>query len=90
MSKIKKAAALSYDKGKDNAPRVVASGRGYLAEKIIHTARENNVPVMQNDEAVQILCSTPLGSEIPEALYKAIAEIYAVIYSMEQEKKGKL
>lgn len=87
MRKMKKAAALSYEKGKDSAPRVVASGRGHIAERIINIAKENNVPLFEDDRSAEILCSTPLGSEVPEVLYQVIAEIYAVIFRMEKESK---
>lgn len=90
MGKIKKAAALSYEKGKDTAPRVVASGRGHIAEKIIDIAKENKVPLFKDEGSAEILCSTPVGSEIPEALYQAIAEIYAVIFRMEKGNKSRL
>jgi Uncharacterized homolog of the cytoplasmic domain of flagellar protein FhlB len=83
MKRIKKAAALSYDKEKDIAPRVVASGRGEIAQKIMDIARENNIPLMQDENTVDTLCSIPLGSEIPEVLYQVIAEIYAYIMRME-------
>lgn len=85
MGKVKKAAALSYEKGQDGAPKVVASGRGHIAERIINIAKENNVPLFKDESSAEILCSTLPGSEIPEVLYQAIAEIYAVIFRMEKE-----
>lgn len=89
MRKVKQAAALKYDVGKDNAPRVTASGRGYIAERIIKLARENDVPIFVDDRACGILCNLPLDSEIPEALYQVIAEIYAFILQVSSESNLK-
>lgn len=85
MKKLKQAAALSYEPGKDNAPKVVAKGKGYIAEKIINLARENNIPLYQDEWAADILCNHPIDSEIPEILYQAIAEIYAFILQVESQ-----
>jgi len=83
MKKLKKAAALSYDPNRDNAPKVVASGRGYIAEKIIEIAKENGIPMFEDELSSNILCSLPVNSEIPDSLYKTIAEIYAFILHMD-------
>lgn len=83
MKKVREAAALKYEYEKDNAPIVVASGRGHVAEKIIQIAKENNIPLFEDEDVSDILCSLTVGSEIPEALYQAIAEIYAYILQVE-------
>jgi len=85
MRKLKHAAALKYEPEKDRAPQVIASGRGYVAEKIISIARENNIPEFENQQAAEILCKLPLNSEIPQVLYQVIAEIYAFILKVEKE-----
>ncbi len=72
----KKAVALSYDEEKDAAPVIVASGMGYMAEKIVETARENGVPVYEDNSLVTVLSQLQLGSQIPEQLYQAIVDIY--------------
>lgn len=72
------AVALKYDG--DSAPTVTAKGRGDLALEIIELARENNVPLDTNPELVKLLSSIPLGDEIPEALYLAVAEVIAFAY----------
>lgn len=87
MRKLKNAAALKYEPGKDKAPVVVASGRGHVAEKIINIATENNIPTFKDEWASEILCSLPLDSEIPEVLYQVVAEIYAYILNMETKIK---
>ncbi|MEH6504231.1 MAG: EscU/YscU/HrcU family type III secretion system export apparatus switch protein [Cycloclasticus sp.] len=72
------AVALKYDG--ESAPTVTAKGRGDLALEIIELARENNVPLDTNPELVKLLSSIPLGDEIPEALYLAVAEVIAFAY----------
>ncbi|ADL05947.1 EscU/YscU/HrcU family type III secretion system export apparatus switch protein [Lacrimispora saccharolytica] len=72
----KKAVALKYDDAKNSAPVIVASGMGYMAEKIIETANENGVPVYEDNSLATILTQLELGSQVPEELYQAIVEIY--------------
>lgn len=72
------AVALLYDG--ENAPRVTAKGRGKLAEEILTLARENDIPLEKDPELVSILAQIPLGDEVPEALYRAIAEVIAFAY----------
>lgn len=75
MSRSKKAVALQYGPG-DNAPVIVASGMGYLAEKIVETAADCGVPIYEDNSLSTILTQLQLGQEIPESLYQAIVEIY--------------
>lgn len=90
MDKMKTAAALSYEEGKDNAPKVVARGQGHIAEKIIKLAEENHIPLFQNEETAQLLNKLPLGVEIPPELYQAVAEIYAILLRVGYEgSKGR-
>jgi flagellar biosynthesis protein len=84
MKKITKAAALSYDLEGDSAPRVVAGGRGYIAERILEIAQKNDIPVVEDEKAAEILCTTAPGSEIPEIMYQAVAEIYAFIFAAQK------
>ncbi len=72
----KKAVALSYDEDVNAAPVVVASGSGYIAQKIVETARNNGIPVYEDNSLATMLSQLELGSEIPEQLYQAIVEIY--------------
>ena len=74
-TRAKKAVALQYAPG-DAAPVVVASGMGYLAEKIVGTAADNGVPIYEDNSLSTILTQLQLGQEIPESLYQAIVEIY--------------
>ena len=73
-----KAVALKYD-GK-GAPKVTASGEGALAEEIIRIARDAGVPLYENPELVSVLSQLDLGDEIPETLYRVVAEIIAFAY----------
>jgi len=70
------AVALKYDESNNIAPVVVASGVGYLAEKIIEVAAENNVPVFEDSSLSTILSQLDLGAEVPEELYKVVVDIY--------------
>ena len=69
-----RAVALRYDGG--GAPVVVASGMGYLAEKIVEVASESGVPVYEDNSLATMLSQLSLGQEIPDSLYRAIVEIY--------------
>jgi len=80
--KRKKAAALRYIPEKDIAPRVVAKGTGYIAEKILSIAREHNIPLRDDPQLVEVLSALDLYQEIPPDLYKAVAEVLAFVYKM--------
>ena len=70
------AVALKYDEFENAAPVVVASGSGYMAERIIEVASENNVPVFEDSSLSTLLSQLDLGVAVPEELYKAIVDIY--------------
>jgi flagellar biosynthesis protein len=78
----KKAAALRYDRGRDQAPRVVAKGRGKIAEKIVALAQEHNVPLLEDRNLVQMLEALDVDMEIPAELYKAVAEVLVFVYRL--------
>ncbi len=73
-----RAVALHYDG--ENAPRITAKGDGEVARRILELAREHDVPLQEAPELAAILAQIPLGDEIPEALYRAIAEVIAFAY----------
>ncbi len=85
--KIKKAVALRYDRLKENAPRVVASGKGYKAEKILEVAGEAEVPIYEDPTLVDMLSCLDIGSEIPEELYSIVAEVLVFVYSLDNKTK---
>ncbi|KAB0614098.1 FlhB-like flagellar biosynthesis protein [Campylobacter hyointestinalis] len=80
MAKIKKAVALGYNKKKDNAPKVLASGKGEIASKIIEAARKYEIPIKEDSDLVEILSKVDINQEIPSNLYKAVAEIFSFLY----------
>ena len=80
MDKSPKAVALKYDGKTDHAPRVIAKGRGALAEKIIEIALANNLPLYEDTNLVQILEALELETAIPPELYHAVAEVLSFIY----------
>lgn len=80
---IKKAIALEYDP-EDEAPRVVASGRGALAERIIKKAEESNVPVHQDDKLADTLSRLDIGDMIPPELYNVVAEVLVFVDAMDK------
>lgn len=79
MNKTKSVAvALQYDG--ENTPTVSAHGIGEIASQIIKIAKEHGVPLQQDNELVEILAQLELGDEIPENLYRAVAEVIAFAY----------
>ncbi len=81
-----KAVALKYDKDKDHAPRVVAKGKDYIAERIIHMAKENKVPIHPDRDLVQVLEALDLDFEIPAELYRAVAEVLVFIHDLNRKR----
>lgn len=82
----KKAVALRYDENKDVAPVIVASGLGYMAERIVEMANENGVPVYEDNSLATVLTQLDLGTAIPEELYQAIVDIYAYFLKYNPQK----
>ena len=78
------AVALLYDG--TNAPRITAKGRGLLAEKIFTLAEKHGIPIENDPELAEILAQIPLGDEIPENLYRAIAEVISFAYLISGKK----
>lgn len=74
--KAKRAVAIKYDANKDNAPVVIASGSGYIANKVVEIAEDSGVPIYKDDSLSVLLSQLEIGSEIPEVLFGAIVDIY--------------
>ncbi|MCK4710761.1 MAG: EscU/YscU/HrcU family type III secretion system export apparatus switch protein [Gammaproteobacteria bacterium] len=72
------AIALEYDE--ENAPVVNAKGTGELAKRIIEIAKENNIYLQEDNALIEILAELDMGDEIPEELYRAVAEVIAFAY----------
>lgn len=81
--KIKQAVALEYDP-LDMAPKIVATGRGRVAERIIEQATENDVPIHQDDKLADTLSKLDIGEYIPPELYEVVAEILVFVDKMEK------
>ncbi|MEI7531563.1 MAG: EscU/YscU/HrcU family type III secretion system export apparatus switch protein [Betaproteobacteria bacterium] len=81
---VQQAVALAYEQG-EYAPRVVAKGRGVVAEQIIARAEENEVFVHQSKDLVNLLMQVDLDQHIPPELYRAIAEILSWVYLLEYD-----
>lgn len=84
-NKPKQAIALEYDP-EDEAPRVIASGKGALAEKIIEKAMEADVPVHRDDKLAETLSRLDIGEMIPPELYEVVAEILVFVDAMDKIK----
>ena len=82
----RRAVALQYG-ADDAAPVIVASGMGYMAEKIVSVAQENGVPVYEDDSLATILTQLNLGQEIPQELYQAIVEIYVYFLNFDLSRR---
>lgn len=82
MRKEKKAAALKYDVGYE-APVVTAAGAGFMAERILDKAKDNNVPIVENKELTELLTKTEIGDTIPAELYDAVARILAYVLEID-------
>lgn len=84
-SRIKQAIALEYDPA-DEAPKVIATGRGLLAEKIIEKAEESKVPIHRDDKLADTLSRLEIGELIPPELYEVVAEILLFVDTMDKIK----
>ena len=82
------AVALRYE-GSSGAPVVVASGMGYLAEKIVEVASESGVPIYEDNSLATMLSQLALGQEIPDSLYRAIVEIYVYFLNFDPSDPDK-
>ena len=78
------AVAVRYDENNMDAPRVIAKGARLLAERIKEIAREHQIPVMENKPLARALYeSTPVGAQVPSALFDAVAQLLAFVYQMQ-------
>jgi flagellar biosynthesis protein len=83
---MRKAVALRYDRQKNQAPQVVASGQGLLADKILEIAAMNQIPSYEHSELVEALAELPVGSEIPQELYELVAQVLAFVLRLDQKQ----
>lgn len=85
--KEKIAAALRYNSGQDQAPKVVAAGKGAMATSIEKIARENNIPLYKDETLAHTLTELGLGVEIPPQLYEAVARILVHVAKVDKKLK---
>lgn len=78
------AIALNYNKEKDLAPKVVAKGKGIIAENILKKAEELNIPVQKDPSLAELLGKLDINQAIPDELYGAVAEVFAFIYKLDR------
>ena len=85
---LHKAVSLQYKKGKNAAPKVTAKGQGWMADRIIIMAQENNIPIREDKDLLHLLSEIDVGQEVPESLYKVVAELLAWVYQLNQNYPG--
>lgn len=83
--KIIQAVALQYDPD-DVAPKIIATGKGKVAEKIIEKAKESNVAIHEDSKLADTLSKLDIGEYIPPELYEVVAEILVFVDDMEKLK----
>ena len=83
--KSSKAAALKYDPSRNNAPKILASGEGKVAEAIIARAREYDIPFFANEVLVETLLGLEIDTEIPQELYEAVVEVFVWLAKTDAE-----
>lgn len=83
--RVKTAVALAYEPG-DMAPKILATGKGEVAERIIETAKENNVPFYKDNKLAETLSKLEIGDTIPPELYDVVAEILVFVDDMDRMK----
>jgi len=81
--KLQKAVAIKYNR-EEHAPKVVATGAGHLAQKIIDTARDSDVELYHNPELVEELAKIDIGLHIPPELYEIVAEILVFVNDLDK------
>ncbi|WP_409305404.1 EscU/YscU/HrcU family type III secretion system export apparatus switch protein [Peribacillus sp. SCS-155] len=81
------AVALRYENDADDAPTIIAKGKGKVAENILASAAEHNIPVQQDPTLTELLGKLDINKAIPEELYQAVAEVFAFIYKIDKTIK---
>ncbi|AFC31897.1 FlhB domain-containing protein [Paenibacillus mucilaginosus 3016] len=89
---VKRAVALKYDKEAGGAPKVVAKGKGRVAEAIVEKAKESGVMIQEDPSLVEVLSKLDIDQEIPPELYQLVAEVLSFVYRSDRRasewKKG--
>ncbi len=90
VDKRPQAVALQYDAAHSAAPKVVAKGRGELADRILEAARREGIPLYRDPDLIQVLGQLDVGAQIQPELYRAVAQVMIFIYKMNQKKKAEV
>jgi len=85
IENAKKAVALRYNKEKERAPRVIAKGKGSVANNIIKVAQLHKLPIKKDEDLVELLSKVELDQEVPDNLYKAVAELFSFVYNVTKD-----
>jgi len=80
----KRAVALRYQAERDPAPRVIAQGQGILADRILSIARSEGIHIQEDPDLLALLATLEVNETIPEDLYRAVAEVLAFVYRLNQ------
>lgn len=83
-NKRAEAIALKYDQDKDMAPKILAKGKGKIAENILEKAKELDIPVQKDPSLAELLGKLDINETIPDELYGAVAEVFAFIYKLDR------
>lgn len=89
IEKRKEAVALGYHADGHEAPKVLAKGKGIVAENILEKAAHNDIPIQKDPSLVELLGKLNINETIPEELYQAVAEVFAFIYKTNQAASRK-
>ena len=81
----KRGSCTFYDPNAGDAPKVIAKGKGKIAENILEKAKENDIPIQEDPSLVEILGQLNINESIPEELYQAVSEVFAYIYQIDRE-----
>lgn len=84
-----KAVALKYREEHNNAPKVIAKGKGVTANKILEVGKEKDITVYEDKNLIDDLLKLELNEEIPPELYEAVSEIILFVYSLDKKKGEK-
>jgi flagellar biosynthesis protein len=89
-NKRAEAIALKYNQDQDLAPKVLAKGKGKIAENILEKAKELDIPVQKDPSLAELLGKLDINETIPDELYGAVAEVFAFIYKLDRNiERGK-
>ena len=80
-----KAIALKYKVYEDNAPKVIAKGKGEIAKKIIEKAKKYDVPIFCNEILADMLLNVEIDEEIPSKMYEVVGEVFIWLYKLEEK-----